>query len=94
MKYEPGTSISHGTLRAEDLIPAFIAALPDDEGKAQAQRDWEHAQSLTDPKLREWDMDMVLEELFFRLDSLAPEGCYFGAHPGDGSDFGFWPVED
>lgn len=34
-----------------------------------------------------------LEALFDRLEDLAPEGYTFGAHPGDGSDFGFWPVE-
>jgi len=34
-----------------------------------------------------------LECLFNALDSLAPIGTYFGAHEGDGSDFGFWEDE-
>ena len=32
--------------------------------------------------------------LFDILDSVAPEGCYFGALEGDGSCYGFWPCED
>ena len=32
--------------------------------------------------------------LFDILDSIAPEGCYFGAIEGDGSCYGFWPCED
>ena len=32
--------------------------------------------------------------LFDILDSIAPEGCYFGALEGDGSCYGFWPCED
>ena len=33
-------------------------------------------------------------ELFDILDSIAPEGCYFGALEGDGSCYGFWLCED
>ena len=32
--------------------------------------------------------------LFDVLDSIAPEGCYFGAGYNNGSSYGFWPCED
>lgn len=99
----PDTSISHGTLRIQDLLPAFLdavaecapahyeqimAQLPsfipayvEDEGDESAWWDSEEAQ---------WR----LEELTGILDEHVPEGCYFGAHPGDGSDFGFWTIDE
>jgi hypothetical protein len=33
------------------------------------------------------DIDNLMQEI-------APPGCYFGSHPGDGSDIGFWRVEE
>jgi len=35
-----------------------------------------------------------LEWLFDTLNSYAPDGFYFGAHHGDGADFGFWLNEE
>lgn len=96
-------TVIHGTLRTCDLIPAFLGAVrivaPDhyagfiaapfgpipahvqDEGDAS---DWWQSE----------DADALLEELTDILNDHAPEGYYFGAHPGDGADFGFWQVEE
>ena len=43
-----------------------------------------------------WDSEeaiMLLDALFDTLDAYSPEDYYFGAHPGDGSDFGFWKMD-
>lgn len=101
---EPGTLI-HATLRNIDLIPAFtkeffrlnpvryreymnketrknlLAALCD--LACDISNDW-------------WESEEATEEcndLQDVLNEYAPAGHYFGTHPGDGSDFGFWPNE-
>lgn len=38
--------------------------------------------------------NLLWEHLFVALDAFSPEGCYFGAHPGDGSLFGYWKREE
>ena len=78
-------TVSHGTMLTSDLIPAFMAELPASH-KLRVEYD-EHGYNAA-------DADDLLECLFDALDAQAPEGCYFGAHPGDGSDYGYWPVED
>jgi len=91
-----GTSISHATLRDEDLIPAFEAVL--DTAGVEYERPASVdklllGQPLTDDEQEEFAY-YVNEKLIDLLDGIAPEGTYFGAHPGDGSDFGFWEVDE
>lgn len=35
----------------------------------------------------------LMDDVFNAMNEAAPEGYYFGAHEGDGADFGYWPVE-
>ena len=87
---EIGT-VSHGTLLDRHLVPAFAAVLK----RLDAKHEHSLVLKLADKAQAtgEYSMDLVAE-LMDALDTFAPEGCYFGAHWGDGSDFGFWPSED
>jgi hypothetical protein len=93
-------SVSSATMRPEDLIPCFMDTLAEfDKVQAGGLRE-EYADMLerlgTDDATDE-DMesaDYLLEALFDRLDTFAAPYFYFGSHPGDGADYGFWLAED
>ena len=95
-------TISYGTLRTQDLLPTFLDTLRD-----IAPAHYEQlmvspfgaipAYAQEDDESEWWsseDAADLLSELSDALDEHAPEGHCFGAHPGDGADFGFWPTED
>ena len=75
-------TIIHGTMRSEDLYPAFRSLL--------LLLDPEKAQGYSE----DLDSFEILLALMDDLCVVAPEGYYFGSHPGDGSDYGFWKYED
>jgi hypothetical protein len=99
-------SVSHGTMRSEDLIDSFIYELQQQKPlsrrhrklireiqkriKASARLERQGAESYYHTEDASEDVD----SLFDALDCYAPTGFYFGAHPGDSSDYGFWLSEN
>jgi hypothetical protein len=88
-------TVIRATLRLQDLIPAFLGALQQvDAGEHHKLEKCLLPDSESDPWWYSEEADDYTIEIMDILNTCAPEGYYFGAHPGDGSDFGFWEVED
>jgi hypothetical protein len=96
--------ISNGTLRTQDLIPAYLRALRELAPAAYQQIAVPGCGFSAFPSYAQEDSDSdwwhsddaysLLESLSDALSENAPEGFYFGAHEGDGACFGFWPMGD
>lgn len=101
-------TVVRGTLQPDDLLTAFFDRLRVlDKYRARGiRRDYaqvfESLPQLRNPEaiLCEKESRQIAKDaaeclilLHDALEEHAPEGLFFGAHPGDGSDFGFWPVE-
>ena len=84
-------SISTGTLRTLDLLEAFAS-----EAEARcgdmATKAVSTAHIYLDPDaiVDDEQAQETLDELRFLLEDSCPPFVYFGTHPGDGADFGFW----
>jgi hypothetical protein len=100
-------TVSHGTLRTEDLLDSFAAELEwqvtrnadyfqqDDAMRTQRDRLLCIVNDARECDPDSEDADYILnEKLIDALQEFAPAYAYFGAHPGDGSDFGFWLSEN
>lgn len=89
-------SISHGTLNPVHLIPIFLETALDlgvDASDLWNVSDWMDALE-REPDETPEDTNVTLESIVDTLAGLAPQYTYFGSHPGDGSDYGFWPDLD
>lgn len=90
-------SISHGTMRPQDVLPALLGALVErDEDAYEQCKHLIPAHASEDDGAAWWTDEAPghIDALFDALNDCAPAGLYFGAHPGDGSDYGFWMSED
>jgi hypothetical protein len=89
-------SYSSGTMRSEDLIPAFISAAEDlrlsRDDRATINKIRKESDA-ADEDAEYWQEDASedVNTLFDLLDRYCPEYCSFGAHEGDGADYGCWP---
>lgn len=85
-------SISTGTLLDSDLIDAFSRELKHLRGSLPRELEQDVAKFNRNPDEFEFAAVLV-SNLAEALNEYAPAYCYFGSHPGDDADFGFWPVE-
>ncbi len=90
-------SISTGILRPEDLLPGFANALKifdplhaTIKEAYELMATWGSGEENEEMELA----DAILDQLTSSLHDACPPFVYFGAHPGDGADFGFWPDWD
>lgn len=95
-------SISTNTLRFQDLIPTFLAVLKDlcEVNGAPVRSEYDEIVGKWDVENLDYslqdgsnDVAFLLDELCEALEECAPDGYCFGAHSGDGADFGFWEVK-
>jgi hypothetical protein len=104
MKHAQIGSVSHGTLRNEDLLEAFGGELAhyarknrEELGQIETLRLLRLASEAENSAYyaeHEEEASELVNELMDELEMFAPPYCHFGAHEGDGSDFGFWPCLD
>ncbi len=102
MKTLEAGSYSHGTMREEDLIPTFLGALESVASKKEVnalKKEYRKVLRALDstgeiPEDLQEDASWLLDALFDALNARTPDGCYFGAHPGDCADYGVWACED
>lgn len=99
-------TVIRATMRSQDLVPVFMDVLFRYYREAHdlATDGIFDAFGLTytelcgQPLHAAWqssEMGYLLHEtLWDAMDEIAPEGYYFGAHPGDGCDYGYWKVLD
>ncbi|KLU61769.1 hypothetical protein CEB3_c19480 [Peptococcaceae bacterium CEB3] len=76
-------SLSCGTMLSDDVFAAIKRFLP-----AALVDQYEHELDL------EARDSLLNGEIWDYMDDIAPEGCSFSSHPGDGADFGFWEEDE
>lgn len=99
----PIGSVSSGTMRSEDLIPDFKWELSQRLRHTSVSRQQRKAHTAllheidtrmeSEDYYESEDADYDLEALFDALNEYAGPYFYFGAHPGDGADYGYWLSE-
>lgn len=110
MRFASFGSVSSGTMRDEDLLSSFADELdyqlsrqskrfPRKAHRALIREARRTLHNLTEGTHAQADKAQevaseVVAELMDALCEFAPPYAYFGAHDGDGADYGFWLIAD
>lgn len=94
-------SLTHGTLHPQHVSSALLNFLKNEHPEVYSEFIAKHPnmekaiENENDPywESEEGSYDLN-DDLYNTMDGIAPEGEYFGSHPGDGSDIGFWKNEE
>lgn len=93
-KYLPFGTISHGTLKTEDIIEAAINSLAEVAPKRAKEMgeavDKLREETKGDPYSNGAIEEFLHEELFQAMEAYLRPYFRFGSHEGDGSDIGVW----
>lgn len=102
MRYASFGSIITGTLNTADLAECFASEL-DYHIRRNHQQRWPAERALItetevclerDGPDRDDDLAELVGDLMTALEAFAPPYAYFGTHPADGVDFGFWLTDN
>jgi hypothetical protein len=83
-------SVSHGTMIGEDIVDAVEQFSNLSNKLAEAIKAFRAAPPSSESDERTYILNEVIWDI---MNELAPNGCDFGSHPGDGCDYGFWELE-
>jgi hypothetical protein len=100
--HEAHGSWSTATMIPEDIVSKIDSVLPKylsnkfwvASRKAKRAVDkygWQSEQAMDANETVSWILN---EDIWDYMNSIAPEGMYFGASEGDGSDYGYWFSEE
>lgn len=94
------------TMRVQDVLPALMDVLVKYYPEAykvvtsaiSIELDTGYTEICNDHDDPAWDTEIISwithEIAWDAMEEIAPEGYYFGAHAGDGCDYGFWKIKD
>ena len=89
-------TLCEGSLDSDDLLRAFAIELDELTRKndtAEHESLIKEAWRLNESRDEGYKAD-IIAELQDALGEFSPPFCHFGAHEGDGADFGYWPNFD
>lgn len=92
-------TVSHGTMRDEDLIESFCSLLESLDDPRAAEYRAEYAELTARVESGDDDANdqigyLINESLWDAMQDHAPADASFCAHPGDGSDYGYWQIDE